>query len=36
MIANTAPIDVTGHPAITVPAGMARVPAARRAACRPG
>jgi amidase len=26
MIANTAPIDVTGHPAITVPAGMARVP----------
>jgi len=26
MIANTAPFDVTGHPAITVPAGMARVP----------
>jgi amidase len=25
MIANTAPIDVTGHPAITVPAGMANV-----------
>jgi amidase len=22
MIANTAPFDVTGHPAITVPAGM--------------
>jgi amidase len=26
MIANTAPIDVTGHPAISVPAGLARVP----------
>ncbi len=27
MIGNTAPIDVTGHPAISVPAGLARVPA---------
>src|SRR5712692_4614560 len=26
MIVNTAPIDVTGHPAISVPAGLARVP----------
>jgi len=26
MIGNTAPIDVTGHPAISVPAGLARVP----------
>src|SRR6266571_1336966 len=26
MIANTAPIDVTGHPATSVPAGLARVP----------
>ncbi len=25
LIANTAPTDVTGHPAITVPAGLARV-----------
>ena len=26
MIVNTAPIDVTGHPATSVPAGLARVP----------
>jgi len=26
MIANTAPIDVSGHPATSVPAGLARVP----------
>ncbi|HEY2551343.1 MAG TPA: amidase [Streptosporangiaceae bacterium] len=26
MIVNTAPFDVSGHPAITVPAGLARVP----------
>ncbi len=26
MIANTAPIDVSGHPATTVPAGLAQVP----------
>jgi amidase len=26
MIANTAPIDVTGHPATTVPAGLVHVP----------
>jgi amidase len=26
MIGNTAPLDVTGHPAISVPAGLARVP----------
>jgi amidase len=26
MIGNTAPLDITGHPAISVPAGLARVP----------
>jgi amidase len=26
MIGNTAPLDATGHPAISVPAGLARVP----------
>ena len=26
MIGNTAPLDVSGHPAISVPAGLARVP----------
>ena len=26
MIANTAPLDVSGHPATSVPAGLARVP----------
>ncbi len=36
MIANTAPIDVTGHPAISVPAGLAHVPGGRRPACPPG